>query len=1026
MAAVTVHLSLNDSYKNPRDFAGQVGGSTTVTMSGGWVKASVFGGGKLARVNNNTTVNISGGDVGLNKVRKSDGYVMYGSDAMGNVYGGGRGSLDYPLLGVVKGNTTVNVNGGHVYHMVYGGGALASVGTFDVSTKDGEGNIEPSYMPMEGIPYKWYYTDKTAIDPAVTDGEKTPTGTATVNITGGTIGISGRDNGLVFGGSRGDISDPYVYYTQSEADAYNSAHSLGSEDAGYKTTNDIKSSGFDTYLRLAWVNRSVVNIGTAGAKPTDADYLTAPLIKGSVYGGAENGHNYQNAVVNVNSGTIGITEKIPGTETTDPWWNFTGVSDELKEKYFSDRGNVYGAGSGADYFTDRKGNKHYNPKTGMVGGSTIVNIKGGHVVHNVYGAGSMASLGNIINARDTIEGGSAKHKFETTSFALSWPYEFKFAPNTGKATVNITGGHIGIGGERVVGKDNGNVYGGSRGIAGDRYEMSHLAIVNEAQVTIDFPYDDAVDPSTLMGSPNYAKNAIEGSVFGGGENGRVMGDTHVILKDGFVSHSMFGGGRGEGRYKGKLMKVGTTEYTEDEMDIFDWLSGKVYGNTYLTILDGRVLNNVIGGGYMASVGKGNYSGGADDFYDKGYGETITGNLWTSSFNPSVAISESNKPDNAWYFLNSGKTYVNVFGGEIGSTALWDGLPAGSVFGGCRGMAAPSLRESQRYLYNPEWLNGYANETHVTIGNGYECKAECTDKNDKVHAVGEKMSLDELQDLFAGKTGIVAANGTPNSTYWTAMTGAGPTIYGSVYGGAQDGRIRRDAHVTVNAGKIGLPFTDENRAALIPDYKSRSLQEELDSAQWLHRGNVYGAGSGLGKYKFDFDYDGDYDNKDKNNGNAPTTYYGVPTKEVDYCQYAGSVLRFTQVDILGGTIHRNVYGGGSLGSVGPPAVPPTRPDVADKKGDTTTHGGKTGWQSQCTVNIGGAGPVTIGSPTGYQEIYGGEVYGASRGMSSLNPTQFSNVCWTLVKILNGATIKGNVFGGGDAGMVKKNTEVKIGE
>ena len=167
-------------------------------------------------------------------------------------------------------------------------------------------------------------------------------------------------------------------------------------------------------------------------------------------------------------------------------------------------------------------------------------------------------------------------------------------------------------------------------MAGDRYAMAHFSIVNEARVTIDFPYNDE-DPSTLTGSGNYDKNCIEGSVFGGGENGRVIGDTYVTMKDGFVSHSMFGGGRGEGKYKGTLIKVGTgkgragdpndPEYTS-EKDIYDWLSGKVYGNTHLTIVDGRVLNNVLGGGYMASVGKGNYASGSDDYYPTGYGETL--------------------------------------------------------------------------------------------------------------------------------------------------------------------------------------------------------------------------------------------------------------------------------------------------------------------------------------------------------------------------------------------------------------------
>ena len=148
------------------------------------------------------------------------------------------------------------------------------------------------------------------------------------------------------------------------------------------------------------------------------------------------------------------------------------------------------------------------------------------------------------------------------------------------------------------------------------------------------------------------------------------------------------------------------------------------------------------------------------------------------------------------------------------------------------------------------------------------------------------------------------------------------------------------------------------------------------------------------------------------------------KEVDYSTSAGSVTRFTYVDINGGTIHRNVYGGGSLSSVGPPAIPPTRVETAYKKGTITRDDGTAagpGWWSQCNVNIRG----TVGSSGEYQAHYGGEVYGASRGNITLGES-FGNVVWTLVRILGGADIKGNVFGGGDNGHVKKDTNVIVGD
>ena len=364
---------------------GEVGGNTAVSMSGEntEVRASVYGGGEMAVVDGNTTVTINNGKIGRNEVKPADdvdaGYVLFGGATMGNVYGGGKGSLEHTEAGLVKGNTNVTISGGNVYHNVYGGGALGSVGTFSLSN----GTDAPSYIPIAGVPYNWKYTDGTVINPASLEAQKTPTGTATVTITGGTIGISGRDNGLVFGSSRGGLQKP--------------------------------TGAVDPYDRVAWVNKSVVTIGTSGSGTT----LNTPLVKGSVYGGGENGHNNESATVNVYSGTIGVTD------TGDPWYSFT--DKDLEKDVQLHRGNVYGAGSGSDTYTGDDSEEHYNPKSGMVGGNTFVNIAGGHVGRAVYGGGAMATVGTITK--------KTKHESIVDGFGLSWPYAFEFAANTGKATV---------------------------------------------------------------------------------------------------------------------------------------------------------------------------------------------------------------------------------------------------------------------------------------------------------------------------------------------------------------------------------------------------------------------------------------------------------------------------------------------------------------------------------------------------------------------------------------------------------------
>ena len=915
---------------------GEVGGNTTVEMSemsgeNTAVRASVFGGGEMAVVDGNTKVTISGGKIGRDEVKHGDdpdaGYVMFGGATMGNVYGGGKGHKDHTEAGLVKGNTEVTINPGSneqlfIYHNVYGGGALGSVGTFSTSTGTGD----QAYIP-EGIPYGWV------------DG----TGTATVTVKGGTIGISGRDNGMVFGSSRGDISKP------------------------------DSDSGKDPYDKVAWVNNAIVTIGK------EDDVTEGPQVKGSVYGGGENGHNAGDATVYVLSGTIGIVDK------DDPWLVFT--NPDALEKARVTRGNVYGAGCGTDTYKGDDNQEYHNPKSGMVAGNTFVNISGGTIANSVYGGGSMGMVGTLIidpEAKDGEDKSIYKHDDirnidgnETIyGFGLSWPYEFKFAPETGKATVNITGGHIGAQvkvDESTQFIGDGDVYGSARGEAGDRYVTANFAYVNETEVNVEYGRTAEVEKLEDLATP-----CVTGSVHGSGENGYVYGDTKVTLKEGLIGHSLYGAGKGTGTYMKELNKIGGDGTYPAR--IYSLIAGKVFGNTYVTMNGGHVVRNVYGGGNMGSVGKGNYASGTDDYAHDcdygaqyGYGENIESELWTPSngFNPNAAISDSNMPTTmADYFLSSGKTTVKVLGGIVGNPddRIKNNMPYGNVFGGSAGEAAPNIDETPRYLYSPAFFSGYVNETDVTIG----------------------------------KT---RGDFDTDDAYNTYVTSGAPKIYASVYGGGQDGHVRRDTKVTVNNGEIGLQYNETNSGLL--------RTADINDPQWLLRGNVYGAGSGVSPYQYDFNYDGDTEDD----------------KEEGYSNSAGSVTRFTQVNVLGGTIHRNVYGGGSMGSVGAPNMGQNYEPY--KKGDTADGHG-VGKQSLNEVVIGGAKvgdtfvEAKIGDATSFKNGYGGNVFGASRGNSTLDENSFATSIWTKVLVKDGAYILGNVFGGGDAGKVKQDTDVQIGE
>ena len=452
---------------------GAVTGKATLTINGTTTVAhSVYGGGEESGVGGDTEVNVSGGTIG------AEGF---GGAEYSNVFGGGKGKAGDKVAGYVKGNTAVNISQAEnqtttIYHNIYGGGAYGSVGDF-------------TYDATSGMP--------TAL---ATEN----TGACIVSITGGTIGSNGKENGMVFGSSRGDVAIP-------EGDP-----------------------AVDPNDRMAWVNSTHVTIG-------DANVDTSPTIKGSVYGSGENGHTFQNTIVDIVKGTIGIT---------DP--------EEDGGAAYAYRGNVYGGGCGTDkYDSDGDETKDaYNPLAGIVRGTTTINITGGQIAHNVYGAGAMGSVGGGADA------------------------------TSGKTTINISGGRIGYDGD-----GNGHVFGAARGDFGISTAASGLANVRETEVNINYASTPAAD------NEEKTEQLIAGSVFGGGEAGTVKGSVAVNMAGGLIMKDIYGGGA--------LADTQTSNWDPTASSgAGGWAYGKASESTTTTVrlTGGTVLGEAYGGG-LGETGK---------------------------------------------------------------------------------------------------------------------------------------------------------------------------------------------------------------------------------------------------------------------------------------------------------------------------------------------------------------------------------------------------------------------------------------
>ena len=122
---------------------------------------------------------------------------------------------------------------------------------------------------------------------------------------------------------------------------------------------------------------------------------------------------------------------------------------------------------------------------------------------------------------------------------------------------------------------------------------------------------------------------------------------------------------------------------------------------------------------------------------------------------------------------------------------------------------------------------------------------------------------------------------------------------------------------------------------------------------------------------------------------------------------------TSVVISAGAVEGNVYGGGNLGDVGTHA------------NQTPASVGNYNWTantglSQVTIS---GGTVGVEDPAEPKEH--GNVFGGGKGSATTFECEKGMVFNTDVSINTSASVKGNVYGGGEVSRVENNTEVTIG-
>ena len=596
---------------------------------------NMYGASKEAETDNDVILNLAGCE---NSVVDKVFGGSYNADVRGNitinVYNGIYTSIfgGNDRQGTIGGNITINVEEVDecmpiIIQNLVGGGSQA-----DYPGVDSDGNPAKAY---KGAPYERGYAEHPASYEDFTSGNITinvkaatridrifggcdnaaATGTTTVNIN------------MVKGSKAGDTYTLPAGYTGNAIP--NLVAGRIKDEIG--TIGDVYGGGNEGDV----VGNSAVNICTekditftkseghvpVHLTPNDAgkyDVLGAH-IDGDVFGGGNKGNVTGNATVNI------CTADYSGTT------GFEGVS--IGE-------SVYGGGSEADVLG--------NTSVTMSGGNRL-EVDGAYVYDGVYGGGLKGSVGTFTRTTSvTTESNGFDH---STHSATCLGKPTACADGTGTCTVVVSGGQVGpvevatkgmknTGGDGPV--DVGFVFGAGRG------DVENPNDVKDA----DFhTYVDKTDV-TISGG------LIMASVYGGGENGRVLHDTHVTISGGqigcgeapgnvpkvysesdwnsetpatfkeclswdykspFLPHdpyaqigdkedakegtdghtyygSVFGGGSGYYPYLVKNLQGNVIGH--------EWLrsAGAVYGNTVIDITGGHILTCVYGGNETTDVG----------------------------------------------------------------------------------------------------------------------------------------------------------------------------------------------------------------------------------------------------------------------------------------------------------------------------------------------------------------------------------------------------------------------------------------
>lgn len=799
-------------------------------------------------------------------------------------------------------------------HNIFGGGNRACYVGYGIdgkSTGDGTGEaiVEINHSPVTEIigangksldildfttlqGLCWYLAEKNSNNPQFSVfgagyGVNTKVRNAKVYAqTGAMIEENGKPN---------KIDGKYIRYASQEEDKLNYANfetnlymdymAVSKEDKKlYYGSVDGTSDDADTFHRY-YNTRMAWTLGIPG--------FTFQEIHGGGFSGYVDEDTYveannQLACYNIYGGGLGAMPYGTLNETTDKDNHYDFGSVGGNSKVFFKSGNVarnvYGGGAGIESIRvsgdnivsidSKTGSIIDFPDMARVKGKTEVHVYGENVgvpplvidrtviMGNVYGGGDVANVG--LNEQ--------KATAEKIDVAKS------LTPSNFTSFVNVRGGTI-----------FSKIFAGGKGrtadVCGDYTKLGGIygnACVVTGRPVMTYPYNEFATGSTTeytstslnpsdsayLVNPDATVNKdlmpnIMNSVYGGGQNGTIYGNTLVAIKDGALYYNVFGGGWGD-------------EETNT--------SANITGNTNLSITDGQAMLT----SYWSTT-KRNWEPATivgDKTYSPQYIPAtqkfkVNHNIYGGG-DKTCVVGERDKDGNL--VENSGNTYIRLEKGLLhDNTQLLSGVSTTQFFN------SNEWKEIFNKVGSPHFCvfgGGFGektfvlNDSHIEVA--MEARGSINKGNDIIKGEEHKHFFSDysVMDIVGG-----GFSGQVNGT--THINGAGGASCRRVFGGgfyssvkATDINIKAiDCHDIFGGGFMG--DVEKETKVVIGSQDSKTSTFGNDDI-YIH-GNVYGGNDVSGAVNIVLDSNGYF----KDNGGTGTN-----------------------VNIYGGHIYGDVYGAGN--------------------------------------------------------------------------------------------------------------------